>query len=211
MEMVSINSEMIFDCGSVKIDGANGMSIEVKKQIPYDEKESFSLQYALYRNVEDTENEIMYDNYKNLLIKTMLIAKYYTNINVAELKDESDWAMMFDVLTSNDLYGQMMSIVADDMVFVDAISESMLKSVREIYVRGNSLQFNLKKAFGFLFTGEDLTESIAKAAEVSNEVTELIGANKELEKVKGKQNDKLITNNGVVLNMAKKRTGKNKE
>lgn len=84
----------------------------------------------MYRNVEDAENEIVYDNYKSMLIKTMLIAKYYTNIDVANMTDEASWSMLFDMLVYNDVYSELMDIIEDDMKYVDHITNAMINSLR---------------------------------------------------------------------------------
>lgn len=211
MEKIKITREMIPSVEHVTIDIGNGQTLTVKKHIPYDEKEAFAYEYALYKNVEDTQNEIMYDNYQMHLIRVVLVAKYYTNIDISQMVDEADWRVLYDWMTFNSILSTIDEAIMDDYIYVEQMAQSILKSMRNIYVRDHSLQRNIMKSFGFLFSGQDLTQLISKSSAVNNDMVSLIDAKKKVEQQSAKKNNKMTLDGGAVVNLAKKRTERKKE
>lgn len=211
MDKIMITRDMVMEPKTFEIDCGNGVVIHVVDHIPYDSKEAFAMEYAMYRNIQDDENQIMYDNYKYVVIKSLLLAKYYTDIDISNMDNEEAWNALFDFFVMSNVYEKILEITKDDMKYVEDISNNILSSVRQSYRRSNSLDYKIMRTYGFLFSGQDLTQAIAKASDVNNEMVSMIGAEKEVAKQKTKKNDKLTIDGGAVLNIAKKRTGTKKE
>lgn len=201
MEKFKITADDTIEIQNVVLSAKSGGSVEVKRHISYIEKEAMAFELSVYKMILDEDIGIAYDNYKKHLIEAYLIAKYYTNIDVDEMKTETDWAMLFDWLVCNEVYSDIKYYISDDYSFVCAIAEDMSGAMRRTFEQSRCLPYKLMKAFGSLLTDEDLSETIAKSADVNNQLVELLDAAKET----GKKQNKVQTNSGIVVNLAKKK------
>jgi len=204
MEKIKIAFENIPEIHMVEIIGNNGDRIQVAENIPYFKKEYMALELSAFLTVADEEQQIMYDNYKYLLLESVLIAKYYTNIDVSELGNEEDWQMLFDYLTINGVYDKIREVINRDYTIVQDIAEKMLKPTRELFNRKNSLAHKVSIAFSSILDGnEDLAEAVARSEAVNNTMVDMIDAYNEQKKEKKNKNIKL--DNGAVISLAKKK------
>lgn len=204
MEKIKIAFENIPEIHIVEIIGNNGDRIQVAENIPYFKKEYMALELGAFLTVADEEQQIMYDNYKYLLLESVLIAKYYTNIDVSELGNEEDWQMLFDYLTINGVYDKIREVINRDYTIVQDIAEKMLKPTRELFNRKNSLAYKVSIAFSSILDGnEDLAEAVARSEAVNNTMVDMIDAYNEQRREKKNKNIKL--DNGAVISLAKKK------
>jgi len=204
MEKIKIAFENIPEIHMVEIIGNNGDRIQVAENIPYFKKEYMALELGAFLTVADEEQQIMYDNYKYLLLESVLIAKYYTNIDVSELGNEEDWQMLFDYLTINGVYDKIREVINRDYTIVQDIAEKMLKPTRELFNRKNSLAYKVSIAFSSILDGnEDLAEAVARSEAVNNTMVDMIDAYNEQRREKKNKNIKL--DNGAVISLAKKK------
>lgn len=204
MEKIKIAFENIPEIHMVEIIGNNGDRIQVTENIPYFKKEYMALELSAFLTVADEEQQIMYDNYKYLLLESVLIAKYYTNIDVSELGNEEDWQMLFDYLTINGVYDKIREVINRDYTIVQDIAEKMLKPTRELFNRKNSLAYKVSIAFSSILDGnEDLAEAVARSEAVNNTMVDMIDAYNEQRREKKNKNIKL--DNGAVISLAKKK------
>lgn len=204
MEKIKIAFENIPEIHIVEIIGINGDRIQVAENIPYFKKEYMALELGAFLTVADEEQQIMYDNYKYLLLESVLIAKYYTNIDVSELGNEEDWQMLFDYLTINGVYDKIREVINRDYTIVQDIAEKMLKPTRELFNRKNSLAYKVSIAFSSILDGnEDLAEAVARSEAVNNTMVDMIDAYNEQRREKKNKNIKL--DNGAVISLAKKK------
>ena len=204
MEKIKIAFENIPEIHMVEIIGNNGDRIQVAENIPYFKKEYMALELSAFLTVADEEQQIMYDNYKYLLLESVLIAKYYTNIDVSELGNEEDWQMLFDYLTINGVYDKIREVINRDYTIVQDIAEKMLKPTRELFNRKNSLAYKVSIAFSSILDGnEDLAEAVARSEAVNNTMVDMIAAYNEQRREKKNKNIKL--DNGAVISLAKKK------
>lgn len=204
MEKIKIAFENIPEIHMVEIIGNNGDRIQVAENIPYFKKEYMALELSAFLTVADEEQQIMYDNYKSLLLESVLIAKYYTNIDVSELGNEEDWQMLFDYLTINGVYDKIREVINRDYTIVQDIAEKMLKPTRELFNRKNSLAHKVSIAFSSILDGnEDLAEAVARSEAVNNTMVDMIDAYNEQRKEKKNKNIRL--DNGAVISLSKKK------
>ena len=204
MEKIKIAFENIPEIHMVEIIGNNGDRIQVAENIPYFKKEYMALELSAFLTVADEEQQIMYDNYKYHLLESVLIAKYYTNIDVSELGNEEDWQMLFDYLTINGVYDKIREVINRDYTIVQDIAEKMLKPTRELFNRKNSLAYKVSIAFSSILDGnEDLAEAVARSEAVNNTMVDMIDAYNEQRREKKNKNIKL--DNGAVISLAKKK------
>ena len=204
MEKIKIAFENIPEIHMVEIIGNIGDRIQVAENIPYFKKEYMALELSAFLTVADEEQQIMYDNYKSLLLESVLIAKYYTNIDVSELGNEEDWQMLFDYLTINGVYDKIREVINRDYTIVQDIAEKMLKPTRELFNRKNSLAHKVSIAFSSILDGnEDLAEAVARSEAVNNTMVDMIDAYNEQRKEKKNKNIRL--DNGAVISLSKKK------
>lgn len=183
-------------CAEKKITGSDGTEVMVRDHIPYAQKEEYAQELAV-RVVVIHNDSCCYDGYDYNKIDMLLTAKYYTDIDTEGATEDE----VADFLINNNLYAQIEEIVGDDLYIVNKISDGMISGMEITYEDDHSLKQALKTSFGFLFTGEDITESLAKAEDVSGNLFDAIAA---LRKEKQNDNPGKMNVNGNILNFAKK-------
>lgn len=206
-EKVQVNYDVVNMESAVELTGKNGDKIMVYRHIPYTEKEMLAFELAAGTFVCDDENKLSYTSYKRKLIEAYLIAKYYTNIDVEDAADEDDYIKVFDYLVHNELYEGIMNAIAYDYnIFSEAIMYDLLGATMQVFEKQNSFTAKLEKVFGFMFTGEDLTEQIAAAEDINGKLVDMFKAVQERDAKNAllKNGKAKVNSGGAVLNMAKK-------
>ena len=157
--------------------------------------------------VINEEDKVCYESYKRLLIETFLLTKYYTNVDVSEYESEEGYKKLYDYLTFNELYDPIMEACrVDHWRHVDEIAWRLKDAATTSYEKKNSLGYKLEQTFGFLFTGEDLTDQIAAAEDVNGKMIDMFKAVRERDAKNAlmKNSKAKINSGGAVLNIAKK-------
>jgi hypothetical protein len=101
----------------------------------------------------------------------------------------------------------MMEAVDKDFgCFVDYMAHHLMWSAKERFQKANSLSAKLEKAFGFLFSGEDLTQQISSAEDIQNKMIDMFAEVRERDEKNAllKNSKAKVKSGGSVLNMAKK-------
>lgn len=199
-EQFVITSDMIKFGEAKTVTGADGKTIEVKTEIPYEEKEQMAKEYVAYTTVLDEENYVVYESYQTELIELLLTCKYYTNIDTAEMQDEHSWKMLYDYLAANKMLEELRRVVQEDFYRVIGIGSYISDSLKKTFEAKHSLSVRLLKTFGSILTDEDMAETLAKSEEVNSVMLDLIGAYKEKS-----ANKTMRTGNGTVVNFSKKK------
>lgn len=202
--MVKIVKENIPAIGMMEITGKDGTRVTVKKHILYGEKEAMAMELLLYTNATDDETFVMLDSYKKVLLETVLIVKYYTDIDLTDFGEEEGWHTLMDWLVMNEVYGQLLEVTEEDRQIVTEINRLMTEATRTSYAAEHSLGVKVQKMLGDeVLENEDMFTSMAKSEEVNNVMLQLVGAYREQQKAE-KNRKKMDIGDGVVLNFAKK-------
>lgn len=134
------------------------VTITVRSHIPYKEKIAFAQEMA--------ENVIMvhddsccYMNYTKRAWELFLIAKYYTDVNTDGAEPEE----VADFLINTGFIDRIKEVIGSDLLEVYDLFYSMYDAFEITYNDDRSLAKAVRTSFGFLFNGEDITESLAKA------------------------------------------------
>jgi len=157
--------------------------------------------------VIDESGQISYVSYKRPLLETYLLVKYYTNIDIDDIEDDDGYMKLFDYLVANDLYEKLIMQTSQDYRgHVDEIEWRLRDAAESVYEKKNSLGYKLDKAFGFLFTGEDLIDQIAAAENINEKMIDMFKAVRERDTKNALLNNSKakVNSGGAVLNMAKK-------
>lgn len=199
-ERFMVTADMIKFDEAKTVTGKDGKSIEVKTEIPYEEKEQMAKEYVAYTTVLDEENYAVYESYQTELIELLLTCKYYTNIDTDEMQDERSWKMLYDYLAANKMLEELRCVVQEDFYRVIGIGSYISDSLKKTFEAKHSLSERLLKTFGSILTDEDMAETLAKSEEVNSVMLDLIGAYKEKS-----ANKTMWTGNGTVVNFSKKK------
>lgn len=199
-ERFMVTADMIKFDEAKMVTGKDGKSIEVKTEIPYEEKEQMAKEYVAYTTVLDEENYAVYESYQTELIELLLTCKYYTNIDTEEMQDERSWKMLYDYLAANKMLEELRRVVQEDFYRVIGIGSYISDSLKKTFEAKHSLSVRLLKTFGSILTDEDMAETLAKSEEVNSVMLDLIGAYKEKS-----ANKTMRTGNGTVVNFSKKK------
>lgn len=184
-----------------KIKGKDGTEITVRNHIRYVDKEKMATEMAEQLLIIHDES-CVYTSQDFDILELYMIAKYYTDINV----DECDPHDVADYLINNEIIGEIYDYTSKDYDVVVRIFSAIEKAVTKTYEDDRGLTKALRTSFGFLFTGEDVTESMVKAQGVSDTLFNALGALRQKEK----ENEETINHGklsvgGNIINFAKKK------
>jgi hypothetical protein len=142
-----------------------------------------------------------------MLVEAWLIVKYYTNLELPENPEDEDYEKLFDYLLYNELARPLMEAVSGDYFgYVEGITHLLIEAAKTVHEKEHSLAHKVDRAFGFLFTGEDLTNQIAQAEGINEKLVDMFDAVREREQKNAmlKNSKAKVNSGGAVLNMAKK-------
>lgn len=126
--------------------------------------------------VFDEETGIAYEAYNAELIRTFLILKYYTDLELSKYDNPDGRAAIHDALASHGLWHEVMDIVDFDVDNVDMIALKLGSSARRCFEEKHSLTHMLMKTFGTLLGNEDLTQTITKAETLNGKLIDMLAA-----------------------------------
>ena len=201
MQKTKIDMSKYADMHEEKVlTGKDGQTITVRDHISYAEKEAMAQEIA--ENVLTIHDDsCVYESYRYEVVEKYFIAKYYTDIDTDGVAEED----VADFLVNNELLGDIAAIIWTDFGIVLEIYELIKDAYIETYGDDKSLTKAIRTSFGFLFNGEDITESMAKAEKTNSVLMNALEAlqDKEREKSQKVDNGKL-TIGGNIINFAKK-------
>ena len=180
--------------------GKDGTVITVRDHIPYEQKEQMAREIAeAVLVIHDDSCVYVAHTYEE--VEKYMIAKYYTSIDTEDV-DAKD---VCDFLVNNEVLGDIIACVWTDFGIVLEIYEAIKTAYIDTYEDDKSLKRAIRTSFGFLFNGEDITESMAKAESTNSVLMNALEAlrNTEKKKEENVKNGKL-TIGGNVINFAKK-------
>ena len=201
---MKIKGFVTHEINTVKVE-ANGIFVEVKPWIPYSEMEAMAVEMAERTLLFDEENGFACIGHSENMVKIYLTAKYFTDLDVEGCTPED----VYDVLTRTGLFRKIEETVMENLWRVEDIYRALCNNMIDTYKKENSLARKLEKTFGFLFTGEDMTESFAKSELINEQMIDMLGvflANKKEQELlhSGKKDNSKVKVGGALLNLAKK-------
>lgn len=183
-------------CEEKKVVGKDKTEITVRTHIPYRDKFKMARE-LVEQNVIIHNDSCAYDNYLDQAVWMLKILEYYTDVDTDGVDEEH----AADFMINNEVSQKVHDIIENDLCEVEDIYFKMRDGVMTTFEDDKSLKTALKTSFGFLFNGEDVTESLAKAETVSGTLFDALAA---LRKEDEKRNPGKIDVGGNILNFAKK-------
>ena len=176
------------------------MEITAFQRIPYKEKENMAIEMAT-RVVMTHDDSCAYEGSEYNKVLALMIAKYYTSIDTTDA-DEYD---IVDFMLNTGVYNWVVRAIEDDLGVVIDIYNAIVHSVVITYNDDRGLTKAIRTSFSFLFNGEDITQSIAKAEAMKDTVYNAINALREKEKdAEETIDDGKMRVGGNILSFAKK-------
>ena len=173
----------------VKVVGKDGTEVMVRTHIPYEEKVKL-VREMLEEGMMIHDDSLIYEGYLMQAIQMKKILEYYTDVKVDNIAPE----VIADFMVNNEIIGDIEDAIYKDWCAVQDIFFPMMNSVADTYQDDRSLTKALRTSFGFLFNGEDITESLAKAEATKDTMYKALGALREKE-----QEEKEKINNGKLM------------
>ena len=183
-------------CEEKKVVGKDRTEITVRTHIPYRDKFKMARE-LVEQNVIIHNDSCAYDNYLDQAVWMLKILEYYTDVDTDGVDEEH----AADFMINNEVSQNIHDIIENDLCKVEEIYFRMRDGVMTTFEDDKSLKTALKTSFGFLFNGEDVTESLAKAETVSGTLFDALAA---LRKEDERRNPGKIDVGGNILNFAKK-------
>lgn len=199
----------IKDCMSIETKTVSvqvgDFAVCVKTWLPYSEMEAMAIEMAERTLLFDNEAGVACIGHRANMVKGYLMAKYFTDLDIVDCDPEE----VYDILTNSGLYEKIEEKIFDILWRVEDIYHAVCHNMIDTYKCENSLAYKLEKTFGFLFSGEDVTETMAKSELINGQMIDMLGVflnhKKEQEMLNvGKQDKAKLRVGGALVNMAKK-------
>ena len=185
---------------SAELTGKDGTKIQVRNHISYADKQEMARE-IVENYVMTHDDSISYESYELPAARIMMIMKYYTDVPV----DGADAGMVADFAINNELIGPIREYIHDDYYEFEDIYVTLIRSVMDNYDDDRSLKKAIKTSFGFLFNGEDITESLAKAEITKDTMFRALDALNQKEKEESeKMNNGKLNVGGNIISFARK-------
>lgn len=200
MEKQKIDWAKYTDMHEVKqMTGKDGTVVNVRSHIPWAQKIEAAKELA--ENVIMTHDDsCVYEGHNLEIYKEYILLKYYTDVDMEDVTPEQ----AADFMINNEFVWP--DETADDFWEIVAMYKEMYKMFETTFNDDVSLAKAVRTSFGFLFNGEDITESMAKAEMTKDIIYRAFNALQEKEEEAGRNiTDGKARIGGTLLNFAKKR------
>ena len=183
-----------------EVTGKDGTKVTVRNHIPYAEKEQMAIEMAEVLMMTH-DDSCMFESHEYVKIEQYMIAKYYTDIDTDGVNPDD----ISNFFVNNDLFDDIKSVMWADYSYVERTFDKLVDAVKKTYDDDRSIRRALRTSFGFLFTGEDIAESMAHAEGIKDTLFEAIGALRKLESEREEKiNDGRVMVGGNMISFAKK-------
>ena len=184
----------------VEVAGKDGTKVTVRTHIPYEDKVKMARE-LVEQGLMVHDDSICYEGYTLQALKMMKVLEYYTDVKT----DDAEPFQVADFVINNEMWTGMSQAIDDDWGELCEIFYPMMNAVRSTFKDDRGLTKAIRTSFGFLFNGEDITESLAKAEATKDTVYKALGALQQKEQEEQENiHDGLLNVGGKVLNFSKK-------
>ena len=152
-----------------------GKDLQVKDRIPYKDKLEAANKLASMMGVFDDVHGIAYISYMEDAAKWYVRLAYYTDMDVAEYEEYDKLIELMDMIEESDI-SEFEEFIKSDFDVVEDLAYTLFSNAERIFKREHSVEYNIMKSFGFLFDGQDITQTIAQARDVNAQMIDHLGA-----------------------------------
>ena len=182
------------------LTGKDGTEITVRNHISYEDKVNMCRE-ILENCIMIHDDSCCYESVSINAERIKAVMKYYTNVPV----DDAEASAVCDFVINNELIGQIRDYIYQDYMEAEDVYITMLNMVMDTSTDDMSLKKAIKTSFGFLFNGEDVTESLAKAEITKNTMFKALDAiNKKEQEEASRIDGGRLNVGGNILNFARR-------
>ena len=173
--------------------------IHVKTWMPCNEQENMAVEWAEKTVIFDEENGHAFMSHLEDMVFSYILLKYATDFPIGELSVEE----VYNFALRAQIWDKIQVAINGYVWLVRDMYHSICCNMIRSFEKQHDLGTLLRKTFGFLLTGEDISETLAKSADIVNRMVEVMGVFQEHEDSKMKNSPQMKVG-GVPLNFAKK-------
>ena len=199
MEKIQIDASKYADMhNEIEVTGLDGTVLSVRNHISMANRMELA-QDAARMTLRIHDDSAWYETPEKQANVLYLFAKYYTNLDTENLTPGD----VTDFMINNELYGQLKEGAAwDDYALTLDMYHDLKWAAMDVFDNDRSISKAIRTSFPFLFTGEDVIETLAKAEATSDTLFRAIGALRREEKEEQQKVDNgTVEVGGVVLNL----------
>jgi len=181
-------------------EGIDGTKVTVRDHIPYESKNDMARE-LIERTLVVHDDSCVYTSNEYEKYKIYLVVKYYTDIDT----EEADVDDVVNYMINTNVIERVLEFVDKDLEYVTDMFWDLFNALNTVYTDDNSLAKAVRKSFGFLFNGEDITETLARAEDIKDKTFKAFDLLRQAEQDESKNiEDGKMTIGGNIINFAKK-------
>ena len=150
-----------------------GQTVEAVNKIPARKMAEAAEELAALELVLDEDLGVVYSNYMCDWYDDFIMVKYYTNADLSKYEDTEIYDFVDD-LDQNDM-AKLRELAGMQYSEVTDMEYRLVDNVKRVFESEHSLSGRIMKSFGFLLDGRDLTESLAEAQKINEQMLEHVG------------------------------------
>lgn len=166
-----------------------GQKAKVKAYLPYKEKVECAKELVSRAAVFD-ESGVAYWGHLKDAVYCLFFLKAYTNMDMSAYESEEGLMRLMDEDTTigseNAKLQSFMWGAHEDWKEVCKLAETMFANAAKVHEKQCSLEMKIKESFAFLLDGKDLTETLAQAKDVNEQMIDHLGEIAQAKNIIGK-------------------------
>ena len=152
-----------------------GKEVTVKDRVPYEAKLNAAEDYVAAASVFNEDTGVAYMTNMEEAVRVYNILKLYTDADLSEYEGlEGLYALMDKV--DYETYDAITKYAKRDIWIFEDMVATLFDNAKTVFEKEMSLESKIKTSFGFLLDGKDLTETMAHAREINEQMIDTLGA-----------------------------------
>ena len=163
-----------------------GQKVKVRTELTYKEIIQWAQEYVARAAILHPSG-VAYWSHLDEAIKNLIALKALTDMDTSAYETEDGLFEMMDKIYADGEWSDFMLGTECIRMRIIDMGGSLFNNLRKIHEQENSLDYRIRESFGFLFTGEDLTETLAHARGANEQMIEHLGAIMKVKEVMAEQ------------------------
>lgn len=152
-----------------------GQEVSVKNHVSYQQKMDAAEEYVAMSAVFDEEHGLCYMSPYEEAVKKYMKLKTYAGLDMSNYNGIDGLCKLMDDIDETPI-DEFEEFVDDDWSVLRDLAYTIYYNVENVFEKEHSLEHRVKTSFGFLFDGKDLTQTLAEAREVNEQMIDHLGA-----------------------------------
>lgn len=152
-----------------------GQDVVVKNHVSYQQKMDAAEEYVAMSAVFDEEHGLCYMSPYEEAVKKYVKLKTYAGLDMSNYNGVDGLCRLMDDIDETPI-DEFEEFVEDDWWALRDLGYTIYNNVSGVFEKEHSLEHRVKTSFGFLLDGKDLTQTLAEAREVNEQMIDHLGA-----------------------------------